>query len=218
MLASYVAALGGRAALEKINSRTAKGTFQVLGIALGGPAEMFAKAPNKTLTVLTVPGQTTLKEGFDGAVGWQEDPDEGVVNKSGLELGSAIRDADFYQPLKLRTQYPSLALKGTTKLALFKANGEKGEARDLVVLEAPRNGQPRLFYFDARTGLLLRTEERNQANEITSSTEYDDYREVDGIKIPFLIHHIDDAHFVIKLAEVKQNVDIDDAVFAKPKK
>lgn len=218
VLASYVAALGGRAALEKINSRTAKGTFQVLGIALGGPAEMYAKAPNKTLTVLTVPGQTTLKEGFDGAVGWQEDPDEGVVNKSGLELGSAIRDADFYQPLKLRTQYPNLALKGTTKLSLFKANGEKGEARDLVVLEAPRNGQPRLFYFDARTGLLLRTEERNQANEITSSTEYDDYREVDGIKIPFLIHHIDDAHFVIKLAEVKQNVDIDDAAFVKPKK
>lgn len=218
VLTSYVAALGGRAALEKINSRTAKGSFQVLGIALGGPAEMYAKAPNKTLTVLIVPGQTTLKEGFDGAVGWQEDPDEGVVNKSGLELGSAIRDAAFYQPLKLRTQYPSLALKGTTKLALFKANGEKGEARDLVVLEAPRNGQPRLFYFDARTGLLLRTEERNQANEITSATEYDDYREVDGVKIPFLIHHIDDAHFVIKLAEVKQNADIDDAVFAKPKK
>ncbi len=218
VLASYVAALGGRAALEKVNSRTAKGTFQVLGIALGGPAEMFAKAPNKTLTVLTVPGQTTLKEGFDGTVGWQEDPDEGVVNKSGFELGSAIRDADFYQPLKLRTQYPSLALKGTTKLALFKANGEKGEARDLVVLEAPRNGQPRRFYFDARTGLLVRTEERNQANEITSATEYDDYREVDGIKISFLIHHVDDAHFVIKLAEVKQNVEIDEAVFVKPKK
>lgn len=217
MLSTYVTALGGRAALEKINSRTAKGTFQVLGIALSGPAEMYAKAPNKTLTVLTVPGQTTLKEGFDGTVGWQEDPDEGVVNKSGLELGSAIRDADFYQPLKLRTQYPSLALKGTTKLALFKASGEKGEARDLVVLEAPRNGQPRRFYFDARTGLLMRTEERNQANEITSATEYDDYREVDGIKIPFLTHHIDDAHFIIKFTEVKQNLDIDDAVFMKPK-
>lgn len=218
MLAAYVTALGGRAALEKMNSRTAKGTFQVLGIALSGPAEMYAKAPNKTLTVLTVPGQTTLKEGFDGAVGWQEDPDEGVVNKSGLELGSAIRDADFYQPLKLRTQYPSLALKGTTKRALFKANGEKGEARELVVLEAPRNGQPRLFYFDARTGLLLRTEERNQANEITSATEYDDYREVDGVKVPFLIHLIEDAHFIIKIAEVKQNVEIDDAIFARPKK
>jgi hypothetical protein len=63
----------------------------------------------------------------------------------------------------LRAQYPSLALKGTTTLALFKANGERGEARALIVLEAPRNGQPRLFYFDESSGRLLRTEERNQA-------------------------------------------------------
>ena len=104
-------ALGGRAALEKINSRSAKGTFEVLGIALSGPAEMYAKAPNKTLTILKVPGQTTLKEGFDGTVGWQEDPDDGVVDKTGLELGSAMRDADFYQPLKLRAQYPNLVLQ-----------------------------------------------------------------------------------------------------------
>lgn len=217
VLAAYVTALGGRVAVEKINSRSAKGTFAVLGIALSGPAEIYAKAPNKTLTILTVPGQTTLKEGFDGTVGWQEDADEGVVNKSGLDLGSAIRDADFYQPLKLRTQYPSLALKGTTKFALFKDNGERNEARELLVLEAPRNGQPRLFYFDARTGLLLRTEERNAANKVTSATEFDDYREVDGVKVPFVIHHVEDAHFLIKLAEVKQNVAIDDAIFVKPK-
>src|SRR6185369_6139947 len=217
-LSAYVNALGGRDALEKINSRSAKGTFAVVGIALSGPAEIYAKAPNKTLTILTVPGQTTLKEGFDGTVAWQEDPDDGVVNKSGFELGSAIRDADFYQPLKLRAQYPSLAFKGTTKLALFKADGERGEARALIVLEAPRNGQPRLFYFDERSGLLLRTEERNQAGEVVSADEYDDYREVDGIKIPFIIHHVDDANFVIKLVDVKQNVAIDDSVFLRPKK
>jgi CubicO group peptidase (beta-lactamase class C family) len=218
VLAAYVNALGGREALEKINSRSSKGTFAVLGIALSGPAEIYAKAPNKTLTILTVPGQTSLKEGFDGTVGWQEDPGEGVVNKSGLGLGSAIRDADFYQPLKLRAQYPSLSLKGTTKFALYKANGERSEARELLVLEAPRNGQPRLFYFDARTRLLLRIEERNAANEVTSATEFDDYREVDGVKVPFVIHRVDDTHFLIKLSEVKQNVAIDDAVFARPKK
>ena len=70
----------------------------------------------------------------------------------------------------------------------------------------------------ARTGLLLRTEERNAANEVTSATEFDDYREVDGVKVPFVIHHVEDAHFVIKFAEVKQNCTIDDAIFVKPKK
>src|SRR6185503_13935384 len=126
VLAAYVKGLGGRTALEKINSRIAKGTFEVLGIALSGPAELYAKAPNRMLTILTVPGQTSLKEGFDGTAGWQEDPDDGVVDKTGLELGSAMRDADFYQPLKLRAQYPNLFFKGSVKVALFKANGERG--------------------------------------------------------------------------------------------
>ena len=141
-----------------------------------------------------------------------------MVEKTGIELGTAIRDADFYQPLKLRTQYPNLVFKGTAKVALFKPNGEQNESRDMMVLEAPRNGQPRLFYFDAKSGLLLRTEERDQTNKVVSASEYDDYREVDGIKIPFVIHQVYDAHFVIKLAEVKQNVVIDDSVFVKPKK
>jgi CubicO group peptidase (beta-lactamase class C family) len=218
VLAAYVNGLGGRAALEKINSRLAKGTFEVLGIALSGPAELFAKAPNKMLTILTVPGQTSLKEGFDGTVGWQEDPDDGVVDKAGLELGSAVRDADFYQPLKLRAQYPNLFFKGTVKVGLFKANGERGIERELSALQAPRNNYPRVFYFDPTTGLLLRIEERNAANQVTSATEFDDYREVDGVKVPFVIHHIEDAHFLVKLVEVKQNVLIDDAIFVKPKK
>lgn len=218
VLAAYVKGLGGRTALEKINSRIAKGTFEVLGIALSGPAELFAKAPNKMLTILTVPGQTILKDGFDGTVGWQQDPDDGVVDKAGLELGSAMRDADFYQPLKLRAQYPNLFFKGQVRVALFKANGERGMVHELSALEAPRNNYPRIFYFDPTTGLLLRIEERNAANQVISATEFDDYREVDGLKIPFVIHHVEDAHFVIKLVEVKQNVTIDDAIFVKPKK
>jgi hypothetical protein len=64
----------------------------------------------------------------------------------------------------------------------------------------------------------VRTEERNDLGAVTSAVEYDDYRDVDGIKVPFAIHYVDDAHFIIKLTELKQNVTIDDAVFVKPKK
>lgn len=217
VLAAYVNALGGRAALEKVTSRTAKGTFEVLGVALSGAAEMYAKAPNKTLTVLTVPKQTELREGFDGAVGWSKDPDEGVVDKAGMELGTAVRDADFYQPLKLRSQYPNLFSRGAAKVSLYKANGERGGERDVIALEAPRNRTPRLFYFDATTGLLVRVEERDQTNKVLNAFEYDDYRDVDGVKLPFVIHHIEDAHFIIRLTEIKQNVALDDTVFVKPK-
>ena len=217
VLANYVAALGGRAALEKITSRVAKGSFEVTGIAMSGPVETYAKAPNLMLLVLKMPGQETFKDGFDGRVGWEQNPDDGITDKTGLEEGSAIRDADFYQPLKLRLQYPNLIFKGTGKLSLGKGGSGKVEEREALVLEAPRNGSPRRFYFDTATGLLLRTEEWNAAGKMTEAVEYQDYREVDGVKVAFTFHIIQDLHFTIKFTEVKQNVPIDDAIFVKPK-
>src|SRR5438552_6505854 len=157
VLAGYVAALGGRAALEKITSRVAKGSFEVSGIAMSGPVEMYAKAPNLLLTVLQMPGQETFKDGFDGRVGWEQNPDDGITDKTGLELGSAMRDADFYQPLKLRLQYPNLIFKGTGKVSLGKGGTGKVEEREALVLEAPRNGSQRRFYFDNVSGWMVST-------------------------------------------------------------
>ncbi|PYS43133.1 MAG: hypothetical protein DMF71_07830 [Acidobacteria bacterium] len=218
VLANYVAALGGRVALEKITSRTAKGSFEVSGIAMSGPVEMYAKAPNLMLMVLMMLGQETFKDGFDGRVGWEQNPDDGITDKTGLELGSATRDADFYQPLKLRLQYPNLIFKGTGRVSLGRGGTGKMEEREALVLEAPRNGSPRRFYFDTVTGLLLRTEEWNAPGKITEAFEYQDYRDVDGVKVPFTIHIIQDLHFTFELTEVKHNVSIDDAIFVKPKK
>src|SRR5213080_4608016 len=186
VLANYVAALGGRVALEKITSRAAKGSFEVSGIAMSGPVEMYAKAPNLMLMVLMMPGQETFKDGFDGRVGWEQNPDDGITDKTGLELGSATRDADFYQPLKLRLQYPNLVLRGTAKISLGKGSGGKVEEHETLVLEAPRNGSPRRFYFDRVTGLLLQTDDWNAAGKMIEAVDYQDYREVDGVKVPFI--------------------------------
>ena len=71
--------------------------------------------------------------------------------------------------------------------------------------------------FDSRTGLLLRSEDHDATGTITSATEYADYREVEGVKVPFIIHRLQDVHLTIKITEVKHNLAIDDAVFAKPK-
>jgi CubicO group peptidase (beta-lactamase class C family) len=216
ILAAYVAALGGREALEKITTRAAKGTFEVSGFAMSGPVEKFQKAPNQTVIILHMPGNEVFKDGFDGSAGWELDPD-GLKLKAGLQEGSAGRDADFYQPLKLRLQYPNLTFKGNVKLSVGKGGVGQTSEHEALVLEAPRNGSPRRFYFDARSGLLLRTEDWNASGKMTEAVEYDDYREVDQTKVPFTIHQIADVHITIKFSEVKQNVAIDDAVFLKPK-
>ena len=67
-----------------------------------------------------------------------------------------------------------------------------------------RTGALTNFYFDVKTGLLLRQDD----------DFYEDYREVDGVLCPFTIRN---ANTLIKLTEVKHNVAVDDARFIEEK-
>ena len=83
-----------------------------------------------------------------------------------------------------------------------------------------RDGLPpvRLF-FDATTGLLSRMVRYAQTPVGRNPTQIDcaDYREVDGIKIPFRwTPSRPNGHFTIQLQEVNQNVPLEDAKFSEP--
>ena len=86
--------------------------------------------------------------GFNGAMGWKQEAGEELAEMQGVELARARRDAAFAQPLRLRELYPKSVLKG----------GVTVKGRAAYLLEAPRNGQPKKWYLDAASGLLLRTE------------------------------------------------------------
>ena len=206
VLDRYVEALGGRAALGKITSRVARGRFEAGGVALAGQVEIYGKAPDKRLVKFTVPGQAVMSEGFNGTAGWKQESDEELAELSGAELAQARRDAAFDQPLRLRQLYPKIALKGKARV-----NG-----RDTYLLEAPRNGRPKRWYFDVTTGLLLRMEERRATGKLERAEDYDDYREVDGVKVPFAISLTEELRIMVKLEEVRHNAAIDDALFNKP--
>jgi CubicO group peptidase (beta-lactamase class C family) len=206
VLEKFLTASGGKEAMQKITSRVSKGTFEVQGVALRGTTEIYEKAPNQYLMMMNMQGQPSFSEGFDGTIAWTNDPEDGVREKTGAELARAKRDWDFYRNLKLRELYPKLVLKGKGKV----------KDREAYLVEAPRNGNPKLWYFDVSTSLLLRIEERNAQQEIIRLQEFNDYREIDGLKIPFEIILTDEATFKIKLTEVKHGLAIEDAKFKKP--
>ena len=107
----------------------------------------------------------------------------------------------------MRELYPQIALKGGIKLG----------TRETIVLEAPRGGNPKRWYFDSESGLLIRTEERRPNGEVTRWEDYADYRLVDGVKVPFTIRLREEVLITIKMTDVKQNVVIEDSIFLKPK-
>lgn len=212
VLEKYVKAIGGKAALLKINSRFSKGSFEISSLAgVKGTLEVYQKAPNLLVATLTIPGIGTQAEGFDGMLAWELEPDSGVVHdKTGLELAAAKRDAEFYEEIKLRELYPRMTLKGVEKVGAHEA---------YVVEAAPQTGSPERLYFDTQTGLLIRkdSEEEGEGGKRPVEEYYDDYRAVDNIKLPFTIHQVGPGmNFTIKLSEVKQNVPVDNAKFNKP--
>lgn len=95
ILAAYVDALGGKAAIEKITSRLTKGTFEIPAMGAAGDFENYAKTPNKTILTFTLPGFGIFQQGFDGTVAWAQDPTSGLRELTGVELAAVKLDADF---------------------------------------------------------------------------------------------------------------------------
>jgi len=210
ILDKYVQSLGGRQALEKITSRVTKGTFEVSTMGLKGEIEIYAKAPNKSLRIQNLSGVGQILDGYDGKIGWSQNPMTGLREKSGEELAAIARASDIHASLKTRELYSKLESKGKEKV---------GNRETYVILATPATGAPVKMYFDTQTGLIARTDTDldTPQGQFHVETTVEDYREVDGVKIAFTMRQESSmGSAVIKLTEVKHNVAIDDAKFNKP--
>ena len=206
----YQQAVGGRAAWLKLKSRSSMGTVEVPSMNLSGTVVIHEKAPDKILTIIIMAG-SAFRQGFDGKVGWAEDPQDGLREESSLELAEAKRQADFYGPFDMHQQYAKLVSLGSEKVG----------DRDAYVVEAslPEGGQPDKLYFDAQSGLPMRIVSQHHTPEGASEflEEFSDYREVDGIKLPFTISQSGSGPgFTVRMNEVHHNVAFEDSEFAKP--
>jgi hypothetical protein len=72
------------------------------------------------------------------------------------------------------------------------------------------------LFFDTKTGLLLRRVVLTNTvlGPLPDQTDYDDYREVDGVRLPFLVRRFDRARVTTtKVSSVKHGVELGDAEF-----
>jgi zinc protease len=210
ILDRYVDALGGKAALEKQTTRVSLGTVEMAEGHLHGTVLIHEKAPDKTLQVVIVAG-TAYRQGFDGYVGWTDDPQNGPQAMSEAQLADVSRDSDFFHPLHLRQLYAKLTLTGKEKI---------GDQEAYVIEGAtPRSEAPDKIYFSARTGLLIRVlGMRHTAEGLTALQEdFLDYRAVDKVQVPFTILQSGGPEdVVIKLDQVHFGVDLEDSEFEMP--
>jgi hypothetical protein len=207
----YVEAIGGRAAWEKLRTRVSKGTIEIPAMNnLSGTIEVHMKAPNLILVVINL-GGAIISQGFDGTTAWSDDPRNGLRVLTGGELEDERKEANFYHALDLQKIYSKFAVTGT----------EKVDDHDTYVVEATPagGGDPDKLYFDTGSGLEVRSvnHRHTPGGSMEFSANIADYREVDGVKLPFRVEQASSqSAFTIKFTDIQHNVELADRLFAKP--
>jgi hypothetical protein len=75
------------------------------------------------------------------------------------------------------------------------------------------------MYFDSKTGFLTGRDVTQQTPQgpILVEMRYGDWRDVDGVKLPFrIIQIMPNLKYVFTVREVKHNQPVDDKLFEKP--
>ena len=206
LFARHLQAIGGEAALKRIASRRMKGTrFSSEGWS--APVEIDQQAPNAWIASFTL--QARFISAWDGAHGWNHD-DQGYHDVDSKDLSELRQDAEFYRDIKLNELFRGAETSGRDMI-----NG-----RAVYVVHAnDADGQPKALYFDVETGLLSRIagSDPSAFGPLPHVVEYSDYREVDGVKTPFIIGHLrPDFSTLDKFASIEQNVALPPDTFMKP--
>src|SRR5262245_24858515 len=158
VLDRYIAALGGRAALEAVTSRVSRGTLLRPSVVDSGtpkaravnrgredPLEMIQEAPGK-LTLTIGPPTRRIVQTFDGVSGTLKTPD-GERPLAPEEIARAAALADLRKELALRERAAKGRVTGKDKI----------DGRDVILVrDTAADGNPELLAFDAETGLLRR--------------------------------------------------------------
>lgn len=214
----HLAALGGRAALGKLTTRRAAGTVTITtpNGDISGPIEINSKAPNKTLAVMKIDmtplglaDTMTLQQKFDGTAGWTLNSLQGDSPISGNQLEN-MRNGSFPSPLM------TYKAAGATLELLPRATVAGKEY--LVLKLTPKAGSTVTMYFDPASFLLARGTAMVKSadlGDLEQLNEVSDYRDVGGIKVPFVIVNSNNLQTVtIRLDKVEHNVPMDDAIFS----
>lgn len=205
----YVAAVGKPEAVSKFQTLVVKGT----NAASQGRTQNFEatlKGADKALLVIEVPQGGSMRRALNGSAGWMSGP-RGQRALGPNELAEARRTADLFNVVKLAPA-PTMRVAGRRKV---------GERDAIVVVDRPSENIQRRYFFDAETGLLLRITTLTDAilNQIPDQVDFEDYRDVDGVKLPFVVRVSSIDTFFSRtqtITEVKHGVSVEDTIFDMP--
>jgi hypothetical protein len=214
VLDRYIDAVGGAARLKGLTSFIAEGMYSGYDDFEEFPVQVFASVPNRRTTILRSQyGDTTTT--FDGRSGWQASPIESkplpVVALTGGNLEGTGLEAELSFPGQIKQVLTNWVVGPLTAI---------GDRQTRIVQGKKASGTPIKLYFDEETGLLVRVvrySTQSPVGRVPTQVDFEDYREVSGIKVPFKWTSIwTNGRTVYQLKNVQINPAIPAARFARP--
>ena len=174
VMASYVEAIGGNAAVESVQTMLFNAEVTIEGAPFKPTAVIKSMAPNKSSMEMSIAGMgTIMKQKFDGTTGYAE--------QQGMK--QPMSEEDVAEQASQKGLFPE-AHYTADEIELMSLSDLDGT--DVYKIKV--KGVSESFrYYDANSGLLLREEatEEAQGQSVTTITVHSDYRAVDGVMIPF---------------------------------
>lgn len=203
----YVQAVGGADALQNVSTRVERGHINFGGRE--ATIEVYAKAPNKRLSVMHTPNGDSITA-FDGQAGWLGNGGRPPREMNAAENIGAKIDAQLSFPQNLKQMFDEFRVGRPEKI---------GEQEQTVVFGRKQGQPPVKLYFDPQSGLLTRVVRYTETplGRLPVQIDYSNYREVDGVKVPeqWTLAR-PGGRFTIQIEEVDQRQAIADSKFAEP--
>jgi photosynthetic reaction center cytochrome c subunit len=208
ILAKYVEAIGGSTAIQKNQTRVEQGSVEGTH-NLHAAIETYRTAPDKAFAIVHRPNGD-VSEGVSGEIGWGKRANGEVTDESGDELARSRQWAEFYPGERFEKDYERFQVRGTESV--------NGHDAYVVMAWWKGDGADRI-YFDVQSGLLLRITHRIESplGALPLQTDYEDYRDVNGLKIPFTVRVTRvDGTTTYMWQKMEANVAIDPSRYEKP--
>lgn len=204
IIAKYQQSIGGKEAFDKITSLKLVGKIES-GKNNESETTIYEKAPCLYYSE-TKSSHGTMQRGFNGESGWFKTP-QYQRKLDGDDLVDLKLGADFYAPLNFEKNYSGLKLDNVEIIdndTVYVVNGISSTTRSFK------------FFFDAKSGLLVRQIQYNKTlfGELQSQTDYKDYRSVNGVLFPYELDVADYEHIQkFKFDAITPNVPVDEKMF-----
>ncbi|MFA4947685.1 MAG: hypothetical protein WC674_04135 [Candidatus Krumholzibacteriia bacterium] len=210
ILDRFVEATGGIKAYDKLNSSVVKGSLEIPAAGITLDITVYSARPNKLYSKAESPAIGSFESGTDGTICWENSTMQGARILEGPELAEKLRESKFESMAYWRGLYDTITVAGIDTVA--------GSPCYKVVLKA-KEGKPRTYFFDQKSGLLVKSLSivQSQMGDIPVEAFPSDYRKEGDILVSYkTTMKLMSQERVMTITSVAYNTAIPDSVFAVP--